>query len=412
MQACRHRSSLTPRRRPPTGIRLEGLVKSFATPDGEGASGARRRSRHREGRDARAARPERRGQVDPDRHAARTAATRHRHASRCSGARRRRRSTKGAVGAMLQTGGLLRGLSVRELVSMMASLYPDPLPVDEVLELTGTAPFAERRTEKLSGGQTQRARFALALVCNPELLVLDEPTVALDVEARHAFWTTMRGDRGRGPHGALRDALPRGGGRLRRPHRRDGCRSRRRRRAAHRDQGAWSARARSARRSPTPTSTPSGDCPGSLAVEGRGSSVVLRCSDSDRAIRALLDEQPGRPRHRDQRGGPGRGLPRAHRQRRPRGGPIDELLRIHPLRAAARRSATCGSSSSRSASRSSCTTSSPPRTATSTTSPAPASRRRSTSWSASPRSARWRRRSRAARASRASARSAGTASSG
>jgi ABC transporter len=75
---------------------------------------------------------------------------------------------------------------------MMASLYPAPLRVDEVLPLIGIDHLARRRTQKLSGGETQRVRFALALVSNPEVLVLDEPTVALDVEARHAFWTTMR----------------------------------------------------------------------------------------------------------------------------------------------------------------------------------------------------------------------------
>ena len=75
---------------------------------------------------------------------------------------------------------------------MMASLYPAPLAVDEVLELTGIGDIADRRTQKLSGGQTQRVRFAIALVPNPDLLVLDEPTVAMDVEGRHAFWATMR----------------------------------------------------------------------------------------------------------------------------------------------------------------------------------------------------------------------------
>jgi ABC-2 type transport system ATP-binding protein len=99
---------------------------------------------------------------------------------------------QGAIGAMLQTGALIRDLSVRELVSMMASLYPAPLPVQEVLELTGVSEIAEQRTQKLSGGQTQRVRCAVALVSNPELLVLDEPTVAMDVEGRHSFWTTMR----------------------------------------------------------------------------------------------------------------------------------------------------------------------------------------------------------------------------
>jgi ABC-2 type transport system ATP-binding protein len=99
---------------------------------------------------------------------------------------------EGAVGAMLQTGALIRDLSVRELVTMIASLYPAPLGVAEVLELTGCAEFADQRTQKLSGGQTQRARSAVALVSNPELLVLDEPTAAMDVEGRRSFWSTMR----------------------------------------------------------------------------------------------------------------------------------------------------------------------------------------------------------------------------
>jgi ABC-2 type transport system ATP-binding protein len=98
----------------------------------------------------------------------------------------------GSIGAMLQTGALIRDLSVRELITMMSSLYPRPLPVEEVLDLTGIQELAERRTQKLSGGETQRVRFAIALVSNPELLVLDEPTVAMDVEGRHGFWTTMR----------------------------------------------------------------------------------------------------------------------------------------------------------------------------------------------------------------------------
>ena len=98
----------------------------------------------------------------------------------------------GGVGAMLQTGGLIRDLSVRELIAMMAALYPHPLGVDEVLGLAGLRGVADQRTQKLSGGQTQRARFAMALVGDPGLLVLDEPTAALDVEARRAFWTTMR----------------------------------------------------------------------------------------------------------------------------------------------------------------------------------------------------------------------------
>ncbi len=104
----------------------------------------------------------------------------------------------GLVAAMLQTGGLIRDLKVRELVAMVASLYPKPLDVDEALELAGLAPIAGQFTQKLSGGQTQRVRFAIALVADPELLVLDEPTVAMDVEGRRDFWATMREFAGRG----------------------------------------------------------------------------------------------------------------------------------------------------------------------------------------------------------------------
>jgi ABC-2 type transport system ATP-binding protein len=98
----------------------------------------------------------------------------------------------GQIGAMLQTGGLIPDLSVRELVSMFASLYPLPLDVPDVLERTGIRGLADKRTQTLSGGQTQGVRLALALVSDPELLVLDEPTVGLDVEARRGFWATMR----------------------------------------------------------------------------------------------------------------------------------------------------------------------------------------------------------------------------
>jgi ABC-2 type transport system ATP-binding protein len=104
----------------------------------------------------------------------------------------------GVVGGMLQTGSLLGYLSVRELVVTVASLYPHPLDVSEVLRLTGTTEFADRPTTKLSGGQTQRVRMAIALVADPDLLVLDEPTAALDVEGRRDFWTSMRAVAARG----------------------------------------------------------------------------------------------------------------------------------------------------------------------------------------------------------------------
>ena len=200
----------------------------------------------------------------------------------------------GAVGAMLQTGALIRDLSVRELVSMMASLYPAPLGVDEALALTGVTEFADRRTQKLSGGQMQRARFAVALVSNPELLVLDEPTVAMDVEARHAFWTTMREVAARGKTIVfathyLEEA------------------------DAYADRAVLMARGRVVADGPTTeikamvgTRTIRATLPlvalgelealpGVTAAERRGEAIVLVCTDSDAAIRALL------ARHEDAR---------------------------------------------------------------------------------------------------------------
>lgn len=98
----------------------------------------------------------------------------------------------GRVGAMLQYGKLLPDVTVGELVETFAALHRDPLPVTEALERAGIADLAGRATTRLSGGQSQRVRFALAIVPDPDLLVLDEPTVGMDVEARRAFWATMR----------------------------------------------------------------------------------------------------------------------------------------------------------------------------------------------------------------------------
>jgi ABC-2 type transport system ATP-binding protein len=98
----------------------------------------------------------------------------------------------GAIGGMLQTGTPIPYLSTRELITMVASLYPNPISVDEALRLSGTGDIADRQTTKLSGGQTQRVRFAIALVANAKLLVLDEPTAAVDVERRRDFWAVMR----------------------------------------------------------------------------------------------------------------------------------------------------------------------------------------------------------------------------
>ena len=98
----------------------------------------------------------------------------------------------GRIGAVLQEGRAVPRVTVRELVSFVAGRYPDPMPVERALQLAGITELAGRRVDRLSGGQTQRVRFAVALAGNPSVIVLDEPTAALDVEARHAFWASMR----------------------------------------------------------------------------------------------------------------------------------------------------------------------------------------------------------------------------
>src|SRR6201995_5000759 len=98
----------------------------------------------------------------------------------------------GQVGAMLQSGGLMPEVTVRELVTLCAGLHPRPIPVDTTLRQAGIADIANQRVDRLSGGQTQRVRFALAIVGECDLIVLDEPTTAMDVETRQRFWASMK----------------------------------------------------------------------------------------------------------------------------------------------------------------------------------------------------------------------------
>jgi ABC-2 type transport system ATP-binding protein len=100
----------------------------------------------------------------------------------------------GRVGAMLQSGGLMPEVTVRELVGLVTSFHPRPEPVEQTMRRAGITEFANQRVDKLSGGQTQRVRFALAIVGNCDLIVLDEPTTAMDVETRRTFWDNMKAE--------------------------------------------------------------------------------------------------------------------------------------------------------------------------------------------------------------------------
>jgi ABC-2 type transport system ATP-binding protein len=198
----------------------------------------------------------------------------------------------GVVGGMLQTGSLIDHLSVRELITMVASLYPRPLGVDEVLRMTGTSGIADRVTNKLSGGQTQRVRFAIALVANPDLLLLDEPTAALDVEGRREFWVSMH------------EVAARGKTVIFATHYLEEA-------DAYADRIVLLARGQVVADGPTTeikarvggrtirATLPDADVariaglPGVTSADRHGDAVTLSCADSDAALRALLSRFPG-----------------------------------------------------------------------------------------------------------------------
>ena len=198
----------------------------------------------------------------------------------------------GAVGAMLQSGSLVQYLSVRELVTVVASLYPRPLRIDEVLELTGLAEVADRQSAKLSGGQTQRVRFAMAVVGDPDLLVLDEPTAAIDVEGRREFWRAMHAVAASGKTvlfathyleeaDAYADrVVVMAGGRVVA----DGSPAEIKAKAGTRTIRAVA---------PDLDIAELGDLPGVRSAERRGEQIVLSCGDADTALYGLLGSYPG-----------------------------------------------------------------------------------------------------------------------
>jgi ABC-2 type transport system ATP-binding protein len=98
---------------------------------------------------------------------------------------------QGRVGAMLQGGALLQEAKVKELLTLMHGLHRHPLPMAEIIERADVGSFLDTKTDKLSGGQAQRLRYAMAIMPDPDLLILDEPTVAMDVEIRRSFWESM-----------------------------------------------------------------------------------------------------------------------------------------------------------------------------------------------------------------------------
>jgi ABC-2 type transport system ATP-binding protein len=111
------------------------------------------------------------------------------------GMKPRRAVAQGRVGAMLQTGsasGLPPGVRVDVTLRLVRRLYRHPAPFDVTVERAGIGAFLSRQTQRLSGGQAQRVRFAIAIAGDPEVVFLDEPTAAMDVEGRRSFWRMIR----------------------------------------------------------------------------------------------------------------------------------------------------------------------------------------------------------------------------
>ena len=200
---------------------------------------------------------------------------------------------RGLVSAVMQTGGLLKDLTVQETAEYTASLFVQATPVDEALTRAGITAIADRRVGKCSGGEQQRLRFAMALLSDPELLILDEPTTGMDVEGRRGFWGSIREDAARGrtvlfathyleeaDAYADRIILLRHGQIVA-----DGTSGEVKAMAAGRTVRATIAHPDQARLSAIP---------GADSVEVRGDTVLIHSSDSDAVARYLLTSTPAR----------------------------------------------------------------------------------------------------------------------
>ncbi len=106
--------------------------------------------------------------------------------------------SRGLVAAVMQTAGLLKDITVRETLELTGSLFVHHASVDSVMDRAGITDIGGRRVTKCSGGQQQRLRFAMALLSEPEVLILDEPTTGMDVTGRRDFWAAIRQDATRG----------------------------------------------------------------------------------------------------------------------------------------------------------------------------------------------------------------------
>ena len=299
----------------PDAVRLEGIVKTFGTGDRKVTAVDGIDLAIRPGEIVAFLGPNGAGKTTTIDMMLGLSPARRRHGRGARAAAPRRPSPTGSVAAVMQTGGLLKDLTVaRDRAPTPPACSPTPGRSTRCSQRAGIAEIADRRVGKCSGGEQQRLRFAMALLSDPELLVLDEPTTGMDVEGRRDFWSAIRADADRGPHGAVRDALPRGGRRVRRPDRADPAQGRIvADGTARRDQGLAAGRTV---RATLPGRRPGGcsRLPGVETVEVRGDTVLVHTARHRRG-RPLPAHRDRRPRPRDHRPRPRGRVPRPDRRR-------------------------------------------------------------------------------------------------